>query len=239
MKALPMKRTPAIALACALAATAAIGVGVAQASAADVEASDNVTLEERIDGDVKNDGVYAELDDQVEEPEGNLAEATEEAAEESDGVANVGITDGGIENEADDDGANLAASSETTEDEADSLASVGITDDGIENSAEAVETDAAGGTKANAAAVDDDAEEEEADAEAKLVAGTKAEKRSDKTKASASASNVIEGVENEYTEVEERAAEDLDEADAEGNSSASHYIDEDEPAENIVELRGE
>lgn len=165
MKALLMKRTSIIALACTLAAAAAVGIGVAQASAADVEASDNVTVEERIEGTAKGDGVYLEVDDPTEEPEGGV--------------------------------------SEVAADKADSLAEVGITDDGIERpSADANVT----------VAVEDEA------------------------KAGASASNAIE---NEYIEVEERAAEDLDEADAEGSMDVSAYIDEDEAAENIVELPAE
>lgn len=165
MKALLMKRTSIIALACTLAAAAAVGIGVAQASAADVEASDNVTVEERIEGTAKGDGVYLEVDDPTEEPEGGV--------------------------------------SEVAADKADSLAEVGITDDGIERpSADANVT----------VAVEDEA------------------------KAGASASNAIE---NEYIEVEERAAEDLDEADAEGSMDASAYIDGDEAAENIVELPAE
>lgn len=165
MKALLMKRTSIIALACTLAAAAAVGIGVAQASAADVEASDNVTVEERIEGTAKGDGVYLEVDDPTEEPEGGV--------------------------------------SEVAADKADSLAEVGITDDGIERpSADANVT----------VAVEDEA------------------------KAGASASNAIE---NEYIEVEARAAEDLDEADAEGSMDASAYIDGDETVENIVELPAE
>lgn len=165
MKALLMKRTSIIALACTLAAAAAVGIGVAQASAADVEASDNVTVEERIEGTAKGDGVYLEVDDPTEEPESGV--------------------------------------SEVAADKADSLAEVGITDDGIEKPfAEGDVT----------VAVEDEA------------------------KAGASASNAIE---NEYIEVEERAAEDLDETDAEGSMDVSAYIDEDEAAENIVELPAE
>lgn len=175
MKALLMKRTSIIALACTLAAAAAVGIGVAQASAADMEASDNVTVEERIEGTAKGGGVYLEVDDPTEEPEGGVSEV---AADKADSLAEVGITDDGIEKP---------------------FAEGDVTVDG----------------------------EDEA----------KAEKEARKSaKAGAPASNAIE---NEYIEVEERAAEDLDETDAEGSMDVSAYIDEDEAAENIVELPAE
>ena len=203
MKALSMKRTSVSALACVLAITAAIGVGVAQANAADVEADDTITLEERVQGNAKDDGVNIEMDNQIEEPEGNLSEQTDEPINAE---------------------TNVSAASE-------------ITDDGIEKPADDAEV--------NAAVADESIEEEASDNEVELVAAGEdeepAKKSSGKTKAKASAfaSNAIEDVESEYIEAEEWAAEDLDEADAEASSSVSRYLDEDEPAENIVELRGE